>query len=449
METCPTHLIDLDQRLRDLLPTPIAIVGYGIEGQSSLAFLLRHGFYADELCVFDQNSVEVPDGVRLYSGSQYLSEINLARTAVRTAGLPPKFLSEFQGYLTSQVELFFELYNQPFVAITGTFGKGTTLGLLESVLKVAQRPYQLGGNYGIPVLDMMEALVDDQIPLLELSSFQTMTLRRSAPIAAILTTTVEHLDWHTDVDEYRTAKAELVRHQQPSDLCVFAALSSGAQQIAEQSSARKIAAGSKTGNYSVSGGKLLLKDAFLDIADCASRGEHMLHNMSVAAAIADELDIAQECIIKGLRSFVGLPLRLELSAKNDRFSYYNDSYATRPEAALAAVRSFNEPLGLILGGSEKHVDFSELALGLKDHPSLVQICLIGQTAERLRTALEQVGFDKKLVNADSLEEAVDRLEAAVPSPGIILLSPACASFGMFKNYKHRGEVFHQIARSRC
>lgn len=442
-------LMERASQLRALLPTPVAIVGFGLEGQSTLAFLQRHGFAPEELMVFDQNEVEVPSGVQLRCGEGYLQFLDQAETAVRSAGFPPRLLAHFSGVWTSQVELFFELYHRPFVAITGTFGKGTTLGLLESVLKCAQRPYQLGGNYGIPVLDLLEKIQENEIPLLELSSFQTMTLTRSAPIAAILATTVEHLDWHRDVEEYRAAKAQLVKFQRPDHLCVYAKGSEGASQIASQSSARKIAAGAEAGLFAVQGENVILADGALHLKDCASRGVHMLHNMAVAAALATEIGIESSAIRQGLSGFAGLPLRLEFSHKTERFSYYNDSYATRPEAALAAARSFKEPLGLILGGSEKNVDFTELCQGLQEHPSLEMICLIGQTAQRLRDTLEKVGFDKKIVDASSLEEAVEILESKLTSPGVILLSPACASFGMFKNYKHRGEVFHQIARSRA
>lgn len=438
----------LQERLRLILPTPIAIVGFGLEGQSTLAFLQKHGFTDDELMIFDQNPVQLETPVRSFHGEDYLSHLHQAETAVRSAGFPPRLLAHFEGAWTSQVELFFELYQQKFVAITGTFGKGTTLGILESILKSAERPYALGGNYGIPVLNLIDEIQPEQIPLLELSSFQTMTLTRSAPIAAVLSTTVEHLDWHADVEEYRMAKAQLVKFQNPNDLCVYAAPSPGAQEIAAHSRARKIAAGAEAGLFSVQGESLQLADGLLHLQDCASRGVHMLHNMAVAAALATELGVAAEAIRAGLKAFGGLPLRLEFSAKTDRLSYYNDSYATRPEAALAAARSFGEALGMILGGSEKNVDFTELCQGLKEHPSLMQICLIGQTAARLRETLAKVGFDRPVVDAPDLESAVQYLEEILPPGGVVLLSPACASFGMFKNYKHRGEVFHQIARSR-
>jgi UDP-N-acetylmuramoylalanine--D-glutamate ligase len=442
-------------KVRTCLPAPVAILGFGLEGKSSFAFLSKCGYQAHELVILDKNPTEIPPGAKYLFGEDYLNGLQEVRSCLRSAGLPPKFLSDFKGIQSSQVELFFELWDRPCVGITGTFGKGTTLGILSHILAKAQMEHRLGGNYGIPVLDLLlelRATDNPPLPLLELSSFQLMTLRKSPSIAVILETTSEHLDWHENVEEYRAAKSHLCSHQKQDDLCIYLGTSPGACEIAACSQAQMLSVVGTKDSWQVQDGVLTWEGGQIPIAACKVKGEHMLRNMSAAGAVAKALGVDNSTIQEACLDFPGLPLRLEFSGRltidGIQWSYYNDSYATRPEAALAAVQSFAEPLALILGGSEKHADFSAMCRGFKNHKALVHISLIGLTAERLCQELLAQGYDRSIQFADSLDAAIDQCELALPAGGIVLLSPACASFGMFSNYKHRGAVFHEKVAQR-
>ncbi len=446
-----------------ILPGPVAVLGYGVEGRSTLRHLLRRG--ARDVVVLDKAAPNdpLPEGARGIFGPGYLDGLGEVAVAFRAPGVRPlvpqieSFIAR-GGILTSQVEAAIALAGRErVVGVTGTLGKGTCCSLLSAMLAAAKIPHRLAGNIGLPPLDALDAFSDlppGALLLLELSSFQLSTLRESPRGAVVLRTTTEHLDWHASRDEYWDHKANLVRRQTPDDFCVYYADAEGSAWIGALGKGRKIAVGS-------SGVVRISRDALeapgpglrLRLAETPLTGAFNLENLAAAAAAAMELGVSPEAIAAAARAFAPLEHRLELvraaSSDRGRLRYYNDSYATRPEAALAAARALaDDDLGLILGGSEKFADFGELAAGLAALPRLRAIALIGHTAERLEGALREAGaIDGKATRAwrrcATLEEAVEFLRSKIPA-GSILLSPACASFGLFRDYKERGKAFKRI-----
>jgi UDP-N-acetylmuramoylalanine--D-glutamate ligase len=339
------------------------------------------------------------------------------------------------------------------------------------MLDAAKIPHVLAGNIGLPPLDALDSfgeLASDALLLLELSSFQLSTLRESPRGAVVVRTTIEHLDWHADRPEYWDHKANLARFQKPGDFCVYYADSEGSAWIGTLGEGRKIPVGS-VGVVRISGDALEAPDFGLRIrlAETRLTGAFNLENLAAAAAAALELGVSPENVAAAARAFAPLEHRLEFVREAGGVRYYNDSYATRPEAALAAARALDQALhidgrpagdrgslGLILGGSEKFADFGELAAGLAALPRLRAIALIGQTAERLEKGLREAGaLGEKAGRAwrrcATLEEAVEFLRGTLSTlpkdgAGSILLSPACASFGLFKDYKERGKAFKEI-----
>ena len=456
-----------------IVSRPVAVLGYGVEGRSTLRHLLRHG--ARDVIVLDKSAPAdpLPEGVKSRFGPDYLKGLDDVDVAFRAPGVRP-LVPEIEsfvargGALTSQVEAALALIGRDrVIGVTGTLGKGTCCSLLSAMLDAANIPHRLAGNIGLPPLDALDEFADlppNALLLLELSSFQLSTLRESPRGAVVVRTTIEHLDWHADRAEYWDHKANLVRHQQPGDFCVYYADAEGSAWIGTLGAGKKIAVGS-------SGVVRISRDALeapgsglrLRLAETRLTGAFNLENLAAAAAAALELGVSAEDITAAARAFAPLEHRLEfvreISSDRGRVKYYNDSYATRPEAALAAARALSDAcgdtggdacdgFGIILGGSEKFADFGELAAGLAALPRLRAVALIGHTAERLEGALREAkalgdGIDRAWRRCATLEDAVTFLRDRIPA-GSILLSPACASFGLFKDYKERGKAFKKI-----
>jgi UDP-N-acetylmuramoylalanine--D-glutamate ligase len=463
--------MNYQDKIKSLLPSPVGIMGFGLEGQSTLDFLLDYG--VTEIVVMDANGVslnpelleEFPSAkVSIHSGENWALGMAECASVIRSAGVPPKVIQEaafdFSGVLSSQVELFFELYKGDVIAITGTYGKGSTLALISNVLKEADLEHEVGGNYGIPALDLLHDDTEEtELCLLELSSFQLMNFTNRARIAVLLEVTSEHLDWHTDVEEYRNAKANLFNNQSEDDLCVYFDNNEICKGLVKGSKARKVRLGANSCSIHLDEGGVVWPRGGFFLEECLVKGAHQMKNMAVAVAVARELGIEDDIIEKGLTEFEGLPMRLQFKGKIDDVSFYNDSYATRPEAALAAVEAFeNSNLAVVLGGSDKGADYGELTGELANRENRTFVALIGNTKGTLKESLELAGYRGGLVVCESLEEAFEaslnalqELDLSKPSilttQKTLVLSPACASFGLFKNYVERGQVFDSLVEA--
>ncbi len=435
---------------------PIGILGFGLEGSSTARFLLNQGY--SNITVFDRKPpVELDSGIRYNTpGSDgYLKGLASMQTVFRSAGVRPDLpdIAEFLksgGSLCSQIELAFAILGRDrIIGVTGTLGKGTCCSLLHAMLMEASIPAALGGNIGVPALDLITTLGPSEKLILELSSFQLATLGTSPTMAAVLKTTSEHLDWHLSQNEYWRHKANLVLSQTQQDVLVFSADDSGSVWIADKSRARKLPYGRKA-EIQIDGDAVHWKaQGFsLPLSSTRLRGGFNLENLAAAGTLALELGAEPKHVREASAAFSGLEHRLEFIREIQGLTYYNDSYATRPEATIGAIAAFpSMPLGLILGGSDKLADFSELAHAIAASPQIKAIALIGQTAERLESELRTVGLassgEPALLKVASLEEAVQFLQTKLKK-GCILLSPACASFGMFENYKARGKFFKDL-----
>lgn len=433
---------------------PVGILGFGVEGESSLRYLLRQGI--QKIIILDRGEVQLPldlpseVSVRVFSGEDYLRGLPDCITVIRSAGVYPLIpeLLKFQmdgGILTSQTEIFMqEVSPEKVIGVTGTFGKGSTVSMVEHIFQKMNIPCKVGGNFGIPALDLLETHSENRYSILELSSFQLMTLPVSPHIGVVLHVSTEHLDWHRHVDEYRDAKANLVRFQKRDDYCIYNQNIAASKKIAEASGGIHLAFGnSKTSNAVVSENSVTLDGIILNLNECEVRGKYQLENMAAALLICKALRLDIETAMNALKTYQALPLRMEFRGEFSGIEFYNDSYATRPEATIAAVKSMNRPFALILGGSEKHADFTELAQYLAQNQNLKQIALIGATAKRLFETLLEARFSGKLKVFEDFQSAFD-FSTAIGEASAVLLSPACASFGLFKNYKERGEIFNQM-----
>jgi len=397
------------------LKEPVGILGFGVEGQSTQKFLQNSGI--KDIRIFDQKN-----------GKNYLDGLSDCKTIVRSAGVYPLqkeilYAQSKGAVLTSQIELFFELYpHNRIIGVTGTLGKGSCVSMIAHCLKALNIPHAVGGNFGVPALDLLQD--KNRLAVLELSSFQLMTLGVSPHIGVVLQVTSEHLDWHTTVEQYRDAKANLVRWQKKDDYCIYNAASEGAVQISEHSG----------------GIKKPFETLHVSIDEFKVKGEHQLQNMAAATLALECAGVNVPACIDTLKTYEGLPYRLQNIGTKNGITFYNDSYSTRPEAAIAAAKAMDNPFTMILGGSEKNADFTELSESLAKNKLLKGIALIGFTAQRMQNILQH----KNMQIFENLPQAFEWCLKNTEQPGAILLSPACASFGLFANYKERGEKFNDL-----
>jgi UDP-N-acetylmuramoylalanine--D-glutamate ligase len=338
--------------------------------------------------------------------------------------------------ITSPTKLFFELCpTENVIGVTGTKGKGTTSGLIYDILTTAGKRAFWGGNIGIPMFGFISNLKADDWVVLELSSFQLEDLEKSPRIAVITNLYPEHLapadpsnpNYHKNLKEYWLAKLNIVKWQKPG---AHAVLNMRLRQDLKKIgvAARDLGRGNKE---------------YFSALDWPSRlpGGHNRENVAAAAAVAKIAGIKEAIAKKAVRKFKGLPHRLEFVGETGGVKYYDDSFATTPESSIIAMRSFDAPIVLLAGGADKGIDFAGLAKEA-GHKAKHIILFEGSATPRLRLALLAADYPAgQFELADSMPKAFRAARRAAKPGDIVLLSTGCASFGIFKNYKERGDLF--------
>ena len=456
--------------ITDLASKRIAIIGFGQEGKSLANFLAKKNI---KFSILDQKK---PAGfskkelAQIYKfnptpqlGKNYLANLSQFDLVFRSPGvkrhLQPIQEAEKKGVIIlSPSQLFLALCPGKVIAVTGTKGKGTTATLISKILEKANFVCYLGGNIGQPPLNFLGKIKKDDWVVLELSSFQLTDLIIRPQIAVVLMVTSEHLDWHQNPVEYLQAKINLIKNQTRDDISVFAADYPNSTKISGFTNAQKYFFSTKS---EVKTGVSLHQDKFIfkngnyqteicSTSDIRLPGPHNLENVAAAITVACLLGVDTNIIRQVLRKFQGLPHRLELVIKKNGVLYYDDSFSTTPETTIAAIKSFpDKPQVLILGGSPKKSDYKPLAKLIADSKNIKAIVLIGQTAAEIEKAiLSAGGFGGKIIKgAKNMGQIVQTAAKTAKAGDLVLLSPACASFDMFKNYKDRGNQFKKEVRS--
>jgi UDP-N-acetylmuramoylalanine--D-glutamate ligase len=418
----------------------IAIAGYGIEGKTNYEYWSKDP--DNEITIVDESETPtfaLPESVSTILGPDAFSKLDGFDLVIRTAGLAPRKIST-DGKIWSATNEFFARCPAPIIGITGSKGKGTTSSLVTSILEAAGRRVWLVGNIGLASLDVLDQIKPDDIVVYELSSFQLWDIEKSPHVAVVLTIEQDHLDVHTDMEEYVAAKSNIARFQTADDLVVFHSGNQYSRQIGEASAARKIAF-PEQGSAHVSEDKFYYAEQELCSVDSLKiAGPHNVDNATAAINAIWEYTQDPTVIEAGLSNFKGLPHRLSFVRNVNGVDYYDDSIATTPGSAIAALRAFDRPKVIILGGSSKGSDFSGLADELTRHDA--QAILIGEEAERIAEALRSTGFESFEIIQDATADKFVRRASELAQPGsVVLLSPSAASFGLFKNYADRGEQF--------
>jgi len=423
----------------------IAIAGYGVEGEESYAYWSADPSHTitivDERPALDR---PIPPDVATILGPDALSHLEEFDLVVRTAGLAPHKLRTARKVWSATNE-FFSQCPAPIIGVTGSKGKGTTASLIVAMLKASGKKVWLVGNIGTPALSVLADIQPDDIVVYELSSFQLWDIERSPRTAVLLFIEPEHLDVHTSLEDYVAAKARITRFQGPDDLLVFNARNAYTTPIAAQSVARTIEYPSQDAAHIQDGFFYYGTQQICAVETLQLKGAHNQDNALAAIDAVWQYSQDVSALAAGLHAFTGLPHRLSLVGTVEGVEYYDDSIATTPASAIAALRAFPDaPKVIILGGSSKGSDFSELATELTRHD--VHALLIGDEAAHIAAACDAAGFsgyeEMSPLDATRPLNAVVRRAASLARPGgVVLLSPASASFGLFKNYSDRGEQF--------
>jgi len=419
----------------------IAIAGYGMEGKSNFEYFRHLG----EITIVDERN-EVPDlpaGVPTILGEGAFSRLSDFDLVVRTAGLAPRKITT-DGKIWSATNEFFDKCKTPIIGVTGTKGKGTTSSLAESILKAAGLKTMLVGNIGVPALTALKEANDADVVVYEMSSFQLWDLEKSPQVAVVLMIEPDHLDVHASFDEYIEAKSNIRRFQTSSDVCFY--------HPTNEFSARIVASGTAPAykyNDSSEVRAVYVKDNAFYIENrriCGTNalqlpGEHNIDNACAAISAALEMTDNFNAVEQGLRSFTGLPHRLKFVREINGVRYFDDSIATTPGSAIAAMKAFDAPKVLIMGGSSKGANFNELAEFATMH-HVEHIIAIGTEAQAIELAFAAKNIPVVNLGLNATMTTIVRTAASVARPGgVVALSPACASFDMFKSYADRGDKF--------
>ncbi|HEX4774287.1 MAG TPA: UDP-N-acetylmuramoyl-L-alanine--D-glutamate ligase [Candidatus Saccharimonadales bacterium] len=427
----------------------IALLGFDIEGRSSFEYFKAQGH---QITICDRNpKVTVPEDVPTVLGENYLDNLDRFDLLVRTAGLAPqKILTKNPAVadkITTHINEFFKASpTKNLIGVTGTKGKGTTSTLITKMLEADSKHVRLGGNIGVPPLSFVSELKQDSWVVLELSSFQLIDLKYSPRIAVCLMVVPEHLDWHPDINDYTLAKSQLFTHQTDEDVAIFLAGSELSELIASSSRGHKIPYFAPPGAF-VEGGTIKLDGQDIcQVAELKLLGRHNWQNACAAVTAIWQITQNVEAIRSVITNFSGLEHRLELVREVDGVSYYDDSFGTAPETAIVALQAFEQPKIIILGGSDKGANYNELAKAIVAG-NVRTVLLIGSQASRIQESLEKTGFTDFTPGGTSMAEIVGKAHQLAQPGDVVLLSPACASFDMFKNYKDRGEQFKQAVQA--
>ena len=448
----------------------VAFIGAGVSHKTLIREFVELGAQVT-LCDQKKSVEEFGDyaatirelGIRLSLGENYLDGFKGQDIIMRTPGFVGYFEKPLQDAMaagtmvTSEVELFFDLCPCEIVAVTGSDGKTTTTTLISKFYEAAGRKVHLGGNIGAALLPMLSEVQPDDVAVVELSSFQLISMHTSPRIAVVTNVTPNHLDHHKDMQEYIDAKRNILLYQNPPCRAVLGY---------ENEITRKMQADCKgkqvwfTRLHETDNGAFLRGDGMLCMAEdgivtpflaqkeIKLRGLHNIENL-LAAAAAVWGEVPVEAIRLVGSTFTGVEHRIEPVRVLDGVTYYNDSIGTSPTRTIAGLRSFDQKVILIAGGYDKHIPYEPLAPEVVRH--VKHLVLMGATGPRIEKAVKgDAGYAASgltMEYADNMQHAVERARAAAVPGDIIILSPASASFDLYPNFEVRGREFKRIVNA--
>ena len=453
----------LHQYLDTLKNKTVAVVGIGVSNTPWLRRLLQEGI---RVTACDKRSRDAlgalaeeleKAGCRLQLGESYLQGLNqdvIFRTPGLRPDVPELLAAKARGSeITSEMEVFFEVCPCTLLAVTGSDGKTTTTTIIAELLKAAGKTVHVGGNIGNPLLCRADEMHPEDYAVLELSSFQLMTMTHSPHIAVVTNLAPNHLDMHKSMEEYVAAKENIFRYQSAGDVAVFnldnaITLEQGSRapgHVRYFSRREEPADGVFLRGEEIISRHDGWEQVIMTTEDIRLPGVHNVENYMAAIAAVDGL-VPYEVIRRFARDFNGVEHRIELVRTYHGVRFYNDSIASSPSRTIAGLRSFKEKVILIAGGYDKHIPFDVLGPEVVERVKLLVLC--GATAGKIRAAVEQApGYRPgrpEIVEVMPFEKAVLYARDKAQSGDVVTLSPACAAFDQFKNFAERGKTFKSI-----
>lgn len=441
----------------------VAVVGIGVSNIPLINFLLDLGAV---VTAFDQKTKEElgqvtedfnKKGVKLQLGEGYLNNLTGFEVVFKTPSMridsEALVKAKNEGaYITSEMEEFVRYTKGKIYGITGSDGKTTTTTIISKLLEEQGYRTWVGGNIGTPLFSQIESIKEEDRVVLELSSFQLMTMTDNIDIAVCTNLAPNHLDMHKDMQEYIEAKKNIFLYQNSNSILVINReneITYGFKKeakgiVKEFSSKREISDGAyyNDGILYLEGKEVCKKE------DIVIKGMHNVENY-LAAFIATKEDVSIETMKKVAETFTGVEHRCEFVREIDTVKYYNDSIASSPTRTLAGLKAFDEKVILIAGGYDKHIPFEPLAY--EGYPYIKELILMGATKEKIKDVFdklyEEKGVKVNIKIAESLKDAVNIAKDTAVEGDVVTLSPACASFDMYPNFMVRGNEFKEIVNS--
>lgn len=445
----------------DFRDKKIVIIGMGRTGVAVARFL---GHQGAKVAVTDKKSPDQwGDNFGKISGEKWLEIgpyntdiLKNAALVIPSPGIPPRneLLTkslQLNIPVISEIELACRMISVPIIAVTGTNGKTTTTTLLGEILKSSGKDVFVGGNIGKPLIEFLETSRDADFIVAEISSFQLQWMETFRPfVAVLLNITRDHTDYHGSFDAYKRVKMRIFANQTSDDFAIVNAADDEEQNIAEYVQSRVMKFSSKSllqKGLFVDGKNIVLKmndieEETYPLNSIHLPGLHNAENTMAAVAAARICGCRQEDIIRGVGAFRGLPHRIEFVNEKNSVRFYDDSKGTNVGSVLRALETFSSPVILLLGGRDKDGDFDSLRPALKAKTK--RIILFGEARERIASL---IGEDVPVMEKTKLREAVEEAYRGASPGDVVLLSPGCASFDEFADYKERGNYFKDSVRS--
>ena len=434
----------------------IAVLGLGVSNRPLVRLLLEHGcsvMGCDKTPreKLDQEVLELEKaGCQLHLGDGYLDDLD-ADIAFRTPGMHPDIpgiaaLRAKGAQVTSEMEVFFEVCPCKLLAVTGSDGKTTTTSLVAAMLKAEGKTVWLGGNIGTPLLPLCPQIQENDVAVVELSSFQLIDMHTSPSVALVTNLSPNHLDVHKDMDEYVESKKNIFRYQSQEDILIVNGDNDLTKEFVGPGVTHQFSSQGKNVRVRLENGVIYRDDVkVLEAKDILLPGAHNIENYMAAIAVVENL-VSDETIRQVAKTFGGVEHRIELVRVRDGVRYYNDSIASSPSRTVAGLRSFPEKVLLIAGGYDKQISYDALAPEICKH--VKKLFLNGATAGKIRASVEScpdyVPGHPEMVDCGDFASAVMAAAQAAESGDVVLMSPASAAFDQFKNFMVRGEYFKKI-----
>lgn len=445
---------------KSLKDKKISVIGVGVSNVPLIRFLIEGGAKVtahdkkDAASLGEVYTELLALGAEFVLGEDYLKNIPQGCEVIfKTPGLRgdvPELLAAIESGITvtSEMELFFELCPCEIIAVTGSDGKTTTTTLIGEMLKAGGYTCHIGGNIGKPLVAELENIKEDDKAVLELSSFQLFSMRKSPKVAVITNVTPNHLDWHKNFDEYIEAKKNIMKYQDQAAVLVTNSANEITKEIGRHAKGenRSFSSNGDALVHLCDGEVFYGNEKIINADDILIPGIHNVENYMAAIAATRDY-VSREIVEEVAKNFGGVPHRIELVRELDGVRYYNDSIASSPARTTAGLNAFDEKVILIAGGYDKKIPFDEFGAVVNDH--VKKLVLVGDTSDKIEAAVKQAENYNGLsiYRETEFETAIKTARDVAQKGDVVMLSPACASFDLFKNFEERGNTFKNIVNS--